>query len=50
MLLQLLYEEEILRNPYSLRHWWRYLNDSKDMSQVREGKLGGPGGMNLLTG
>lgn len=25
-----MYEEEILRNPYSLRLWWRYLQDRKD--------------------
>ena len=25
----LLYEEELLRNPYSLRMWWRYLEDRK---------------------
>ena len=32
---QLLYEEEILRNPFSLKHWLRYLTDRKDMAQVR---------------
>lgn len=25
----LLYEEELLRNPYSLKMWWRYLEDRK---------------------
>lgn len=26
----LLYEEELLRNPYSLKLWWRYLDARKD--------------------
>ena len=26
----LLYEEEILRNPFSLKLWWRYLQARKD--------------------
>ena len=26
----LLYEEELLRNPYSLRMWWRYLEARKE--------------------
>lgn len=31
----LLYEEELLRNPYSLRMWWRYLEARKDAAQKR---------------
>lgn len=26
----LLYEEELLRNPYSLKMWWRYLEARRD--------------------
>jgi len=26
----LLYEEELLRNPYALRMWWRYLEARRD--------------------
>ena len=26
----LLYEEELLRNPYSLKMWWRYLEARKE--------------------
>lgn len=25
----LLYEEEILRNAYSVKHWWRYIDHLK---------------------
>lgn len=31
----LLYEEELLRNPYSLRMWSRYLEARKDAPQKR---------------
>lgn len=31
----LLYEEELLRNPYSLKLWWRYLDARKDASPKR---------------
>ena len=31
----LLYEEELLRNPYSLRMWVRYLEARKDAAQKR---------------
>ncbi len=31
----LLYEEELLRNPYSLRMWWRYLEARKDAPAKR---------------
>ena len=31
----LLYEEEILRNPYSLRMWWRYISARKDVTAKR---------------
>eukprot|EP00899_Mesostigma_viride_P029614 jgi/Mesvir1/9838/Mv22381-RA.2 len=31
----LLYEEELLRNPFSLKLWWRYLEARKDASSVR---------------
>lgn len=31
----LLYEEEILRNPYELRKWWRYLQARKGISLKR---------------
>lgn len=31
----LLYEEELLRNPYSLRMWWRYLEARKDAPTKR---------------
>ena len=29
------YEEEILRNPYSLKAWTRYLSDRKGMASRR---------------
>lgn len=31
----LLYEEELLRNPYSLKLWWRYIDARKDVSTKR---------------
>ncbi len=31
----LLYEEELLRNPYSLRMWWRYLEARKEAPAKR---------------
>eukprot|EP00775_Hariotina_reticulata_P012401 gene12401-12536_t len=31
----LLYEEELLRNPYSLKMWWRYLQARADASERR---------------
>lgn len=31
----LLYEEEILRNPYSLRMWWRYISARQDVTAKR---------------
>ena len=31
----LLYEEELLRNPYSLKFWWRYLEARKDAPPKR---------------
>uniref|UniRef100_A0A061S5R0 Pre-mRNA-splicing factor SYF1 n=1 Tax=Tetraselmis sp. GSL018 TaxID=582737 RepID=A0A061S5R0_9CHLO len=31
----LLYEEELLRNPYSLKLWWRYLDARKDATEKR---------------
>ena len=31
----LLYEEELLRNPYSLKLWWRYLEARKDVPPKR---------------
>ena len=31
----LLYEEELLRNPYSLRMWWRYLEARRDAPPKR---------------
>eukprot|EP00884_Botryococcus_braunii_P003276 jgi/Botrbrau1/1294/Bobra.0063s0011.1 len=31
----LLYEEELLRNPYSLKMWWRYLEARKDVEPKR---------------
>jgi hypothetical protein len=31
----LLYEEEVLRNPYSLRMWLRYIDARKDASDKR---------------
>eukprot|EP00192_Tetraselmis_astigmatica_P009541 CAMPEP_0117678744 /NCGR_PEP_ID=MMETSP0804-20121206/17458_1 /TAXON_ID=1074897 /ORGANISM="Tetraselmis astigmatica, Strain CCMP880" /LENGTH=902 /DNA_ID=CAMNT_0005488147 /DNA_START=252 /DNA_END=2960 /DNA_ORIENTATION=+ len=31
----LLYEEELLRNPYSLKLWWRYLEARKDVVPKR---------------
>lgn len=31
----LLYEEELLRNPYSLKMWWRYLQARADASEHR---------------
>lgn len=31
----LLYEEELLRNPYALRMWWRYLEARKDAAPKR---------------
>ena len=37
--LQLAYEEEILRNPYSLRHWWSYLIDRKGKMTLAKRQL-----------
>ena len=34
----LLYEEELLRNPYSLRMWWRYL-EARQKAPVRRRTL-----------
>jgi hypothetical protein len=31
----LLYEEELLRNPYSLKMWWRYIQARADASERR---------------
>jgi hypothetical protein len=31
----LLYEEELLRNPYSLKMWWRYIQARTDASARR---------------
>lgn len=31
----LLYEEELLRNPYSLKMWWRYLEARKEVEPKR---------------
>jgi pre-mRNA-splicing factor SYF1 len=31
----LLYEEELLRNPYSLKLWWRYLEARKEVPTKR---------------
>lgn len=31
----LLYEEELLRNPYSLKMWWRYIQARSDASARR---------------
>jgi hypothetical protein len=31
----LLYEEELLRNPYSLKMWWRYLEARKGVEAKR---------------
>ncbi len=31
----LLYEEELLRNPYSLKLWWRYLEARKEVPSKR---------------
>ena len=31
----LLYEEELLRNPYSLKMWWRYLEARKEAPAKR---------------
>ncbi len=31
----LLYEEELLRNPYSLKMWWRYLDARKEAAAKR---------------
>ena len=35
----LLYEEELLRNPYSLRMWWRYLEARKEAAPRRRSLL-----------
>ena len=32
----LLYEEELLRNPYSLKMWWRYIDARKHVSNRRK--------------
>jgi len=31
----MLYEEEILRNPYSLKMWWRYIQARSDATAKR---------------
>ncbi len=31
----LLYEEELLRNPYSLKMWWRYIQARTDATAKR---------------
>ena len=31
----LLYEEELMRNPYSLKMWWRYVQARTDASAKR---------------
>lgn len=31
----LLYEEELLRNPYSLKMWWRYIQARSSVSAKR---------------
>ena len=32
----LLYEEELLRNPFSLKMWWRYIEARKHVSSRRK--------------
>ena len=32
----LLYEEELLRNPFSLKMWWRYIEARKHVSPRRK--------------
>jgi len=31
----LIYEEEVLRNPYSLKVWWRYLSERREIPAKR---------------